>query len=116
MFRVTFPRVRSTVADGTMGEARIGLVCGVFLVAVLASAAAAAAAGSGVRHIDSAAAGGVRVAAYAADEAVVGTPDSAWSLLNTALARGDLDQGYGGAHGNKYIASVHRFLAANRYG
>jgi hypothetical protein len=50
------------------------------------------------------------------DEALLSTPDAEWSLVDVALARGDLDQAYGGARGSQYIAKLHMFLARNGYG
>jgi hypothetical protein len=53
--------------------------------------------------------------AYVADEALLGTPDEGWTLTDTALSRGDLDQGYGTPHGSQFVASLRKFLTANGY-
>jgi hypothetical protein len=55
------------------------------------------------------------LAAYVADEALLGTPSVGWDLVNNALAIGGLDQGYGGAKGNQYIAALRRFLTSHGY-
>lgn len=55
------------------------------------------------------------LAAYVADEALLGTPDVGWNVVNDALARGELDFGYGGAKGIAYITKLRRFLAAHGY-
>jgi hypothetical protein len=55
------------------------------------------------------------LAAYVADEALLGSIDNGWALVNEALARGELDQGFGGPHGAAYIGSLRRFLKTNGY-
>jgi hypothetical protein len=58
------------------------------------------------------------LAAWAADEALLGRWPAASSALDLALARGDLDQGpviAGWPRGRRYITALHRFLTASGY-
>lgn len=55
------------------------------------------------------------LAAYVADESLLGTPDVGWSLVNDALASGELDQGFGPPKGNQYVTALRHFLTAHGY-
>lgn len=55
------------------------------------------------------------LAAYVADETLLGTPDAGWNLVNSALADGELDRGYGPPKGSQYISALRRFLPAHGY-
>jgi hypothetical protein len=58
------------------------------------------------------------LAAWAADEALLGRWSEASTALDLALARGDLDQGpliAGWPRGRSYITALHRFLRASGY-
>jgi hypothetical protein len=54
--------------------------------------------------------------AYVADEALLGTPDVGWSLVDQALADGDLDHGIEPPPvGATYVAYLRRFLTKTGY-